>query len=247
MLDVEERSGVTVVRLRHRKVNALDLELLRAITAAVRGVDQHQAVVVTGTGTVFSAGVDLARVVTGGPAYVREFLPALSETFLTIFDHPAPVVAAVNGHAIAGGCVLAAACDLRVMSQGTIGLTELRVGVPFPTSALEILRHVLGAATSQRVLTGSLLEPPQALGIGLIDHIERPDAVLDAAVDHAQRMARIPAAVYSFSKRQLQRPTRERIAANSDDDQTVVATWSSDDTRQAITRYLAALKGRSRS
>ncbi|MGI8723130.1 MAG: enoyl-CoA hydratase-related protein, partial [Geodermatophilaceae bacterium] len=61
------------------------------------------------------------------------------------FTHPRPVVAAVNGHAIAGGCVLAAAADVRLMSDGSIGLTELNVGVAFPTAALEIARHAAGS------------------------------------------------------------------------------------------------------
>jgi enoyl-CoA hydratase len=73
---------------------------------------------------------------------VHEFLPALSAAFMAIFDHPGPVLAAINGHAIAGGCVIAAACDVRLMSAGKIGLAELSVGVPFPPSAMEILRHL---------------------------------------------------------------------------------------------------------
>jgi enoyl-CoA hydratase len=135
MLDLEERGDVAVMRLRHGKVNALDLELLLAISGAIRAVDHGRAVVITGSGSTFSAGVDLRRIVAGGPSYVREFLPALSDSFMAIFDHPGPVVAAVNGHAIAGGCVIAAACDVRLMSQGTIGLAELSVGVPFPPAS----------------------------------------------------------------------------------------------------------------
>src|ERR1700691_3663188 len=106
MLDVDKRSSVTVVRLQHGKVNALDLELLLEITAVTRGLDPNEAVVITGSGTVFSAGVDLRRIVEGGRPYVQEFLPALSEAFLAICDHPGPVLAAIDGHAIAGGCVI---------------------------------------------------------------------------------------------------------------------------------------------
>jgi enoyl-CoA hydratase len=158
MLEVEQRSGVAVVRLRHGKVNALDLELLQALTAALREVDESAAVVITGTGTAFSAGVDLQRIVAGGPSYVQEFLPALSAAFMAVFDRRGPVLAAINGHAIAGGCVIAAACDVRVMSQGKIGLAELSVGVPFPPSAMEILRHVAGPAAGRLVLTAALLD-----------------------------------------------------------------------------------------
>lgn len=246
MLDVEQLSGVTVLRLRHGPVNALDLELLQTITGAMSTVDGTAAVVITGSGNAFSAGVDLQRIVQGGQSYVQEFLPALSAAFLAIFDHPRPVVAAINGHAIAGGCVIAAACDVRVMSQGRIGLAELSVGVPFPASAVEILRHAIGPAVSQLVLTAGLLDAVQARAIGLIHDIEEADALLDAAVNVAGRMAQVPADVFSFTKRQLQQPARDRIAARQADDDAVLATWSSDRTRDAIAGYLAVLKQRSR-
>jgi enoyl-CoA hydratase len=246
MLDVEERSMVTVLRLRHGKVNALDLDLLRAITTAMRDVDDKDAVVVTGTGSAFSAGVDLQQIVNGGQSYVQEFLPALSGTFMAIFDHPGPVVAAINGHAIAGGCVIAAACDVRVMSQGTIGLAELSVGVPFPTAAMEILRHAIGPAADRLVLTAGLLDPSQARSIGLVHDVEAPDTLLDSAAAKAQKMAQIPAEVFAFSKRQLHQPASDRIAAQSGDDDTVLALWSSTRTRDAITGYLGTLKQRSR-
>ena len=246
MLDFEERGEVAIMRLQHGKVNALDLELLLAITEAMRAVDQARAVVITGSGSVFSAGVDLQRIVAGGPSYVREFLPALSESFMAIFDHPGPVVAAVNGHAIAGGCVIAAACDVRLMAQGTIGLAELSVGVPFPPAAMEIMRHAVGPAIGHLVLTAALLDPAQAQSIGLIQHVCTAEVLLESAVDRARQMARTPAGVFSVSKRQLQQPARDRIAARSAEAEAVAEMWSSDRTRDAIALYLGARRERTR-
>jgi enoyl-CoA hydratase len=218
MISTEDRDGIVVVRIDHGKVNALDIELLHAITGTMHGLAQAPAVVLTGTGTVFSAGVDLRRIVDGGPAYVREYLPALCDAFLAVFDHPGPVVAAVNGHALAGGCVLAAACDLRLMSAGTIGLTELLVGVPFPAAALEIMRFAAGPAVTTLALTGRTLSPEQAAGIGLVDTVVVPDELMDEAVRRAGTQARLPAAVYAVTKEQLHRPARERIDASTMDD-----------------------------
>jgi enoyl-CoA hydratase len=246
MLDVEQRPGVTVVRLRHGKVNALDLELLRGLTAVMRDLNSDAAVVITGAGSAFSAGVDLNRIVAGGKPYVQEFLPALSDAFLAVFDHLGPVVAAINGHAIAGGCVIAAACDVRMMSVGKIGLAELSVGVPFPLTAMEILRHATGPAVGRLVLTAALLDASQAQSAGLVHDVTGPDVLLDSAVDRARQMAQVPPEVFAFSKRQLQRPARDRIAARSGDDEEVLAMWSSDRTRDAIARYLDALRQRSR-
>src|SRR3712207_1415367 len=138
MLVTEDRDDVAVLRIEHGRVGALDVELLDALSEAVTASDR--ALVLTGSGSSFSAGVDLRRILDGGRPYTDKLLAALSRTFRAMFDHPRPTVAAVNGHAIAGGCVLALACDLRLMSAGRIGLAELAVGVPFPTSALEIVQ-----------------------------------------------------------------------------------------------------------
>jgi enoyl-CoA hydratase len=212
----------------------------------MHAVDQARAVVITGSGSTFSAGVDLRRIVAGGPSYIREFLPALSDATMAIFDHPGPVVAAVNGHAIAGGCVIAAACDVRLMSQGTIGLAELSVGVPFPLVPMEIMRHAIGPAVGHMVLTAALLDPAQAQSIGLVQHVCESEVLLDSAVDLARQMARTPADVFSVSKRQLQQPARDRIAARGGDDEAAAQMWSSDRTRDAIARYLDALRERPR-
>lgn len=241
MLETEDRSGVTVLRLKHGKVNALDTELLHSITAAMQGLHPATAVVVTGHGSAFSAGVDLKRVVDGGQDYVRDFLPALTETFLAVFDHPGPVVAAVNGHAIAGGCVLAAACDVRLMSGGRIGLAELSVGVPFPTVAIEIMRHAVGPAAGNLVLSARLLDAAQAQSISLIHDVEAPESLLDSAVALAQSMGKTPAEVYALSKRQLQQNARLAMDGHDANEEAIEAGWKSPRTHEAIAAYLDSL------
>src|SRR5262245_6657115 len=130
MIERTDEDGVAVLRLAHGRANAMDAELCDALTEAMAQAASARAVVLTGTGGIFSAGVDLKRLLGGGRAYLDAFLPSWSRMFERVFFHPAPVVAAVNGHAIAGGCVLAAAADRRVMASdaGRIGVTELLVG-----------------------------------------------------------------------------------------------------------------------
>ena len=243
MISVEEREGVAVVRLDDGKVNALDLEMLRAITATMSRLVDAPAVVLTGARTVFSAGVDLRRIVEGGPAYVREFLPALSQAFLAVFDHPRPVVAAVNGHALAGGCVLAAACDVRLMSAGTIGLTELLVGVPFPVTPLEIMRFAVGPAVAGLALTGRTMGPDDARRIGLVDAVVEPDGLLPEAVRRAGALSRTPAAAYALTKEHLHRFTRHQIEElRPVEDHRATAVWESEQTRAAAAEYLDQLR-----
>jgi enoyl-CoA hydratase len=246
MLDLEERDAVTIVRLAHGKVNALDVELLEAIAKAFGSLDRGRAVVFTGAGRSFSAGVDLKRIADGGLDYVKVFRPALSAAVKAVFYHPGPVVAAVNGHAIAGGCVLAAACDIRLMSGGTIGLSEMRVGVPFPGVPLEVMRHALGPATQRFVLSAELLSPQDAAAAGLIDRVTEPEALLDAALAEAGRLARISPDVYQFTKRQLQDPARERIAAlRQADDDASTQMWASPAVQNAINGFMSGLRQQS--
>src|SRR5947209_16268500 len=80
----------------------MSLDFCEALTARFAALSSARAVVLTGTGTIFSAGVDLVRLLEGGAPYIRKFLPTLSTMLVTVFSHPAPVIAAINGHAIAG-------------------------------------------------------------------------------------------------------------------------------------------------
>src|SRR4051812_13759621 len=147
MIDLTHRGDVAILRMAHGKANALDLEFCAALTTQLEDCERSAAgaIVLTGTDRMFSAGVDLPRLVAGGAAYVREFLPALDRMLQALFSLATPVVAAINGHAIAGGCVMACAADYRIMARepGRIGVTELLVGVPFPVVPLEIMRFAV--------------------------------------------------------------------------------------------------------
>src|SRR5690348_343552 len=128
-----------IIRLDHGKVNALDVELLDALGNELDGLPAANvsAIVLTSARHVFCAGVDLVRVIDEPPSYADALVRAITRTVVTLFTYPVPTVAAINGAAIAGGCVLACACDYRIIAaQGRIGTTELVVGVPFPSSAL---------------------------------------------------------------------------------------------------------------
>lgn len=246
MIELEQRGEVAVLTLAHGKVNALDLDLLLALEREV-GQLRDSALVLTGAGSSFCAGVDLRAVLDGSPAETRTFLSALSAAVLALFRHPRPVVAAVNGHAIAGGCVLAAAADLRLMSAGTMGLPELRVGVSFPTAALEVVRHAVGAHAQRLVLGADLIDAERALGIGLVDEVCSAEQLLDRAVDVARRLAAVPIQSYALAKRQLHAPAERAIARRTGSEDTEMARhWCSEEGRAAIGAFLAGLSRRDR-
>ncbi len=233
---------MSVVRIENGPVNVLDLETLRELVSTLGDLADAPALVVTGAGRAFSAGVDLKRLYEGGETYTRDFLLALGGAFRAVFDHPRPIVAAVNGHAIAGGCVIAAGCDYRFMSAGTIGVTELLVGVPFPATALEAIRYVVGPRTASLVMTGQTLRPDQALAVGLVDQVVPPDELLSAALTRAEAFAAIPAVSFAMTKKALRAEASRLMATGSTDE--VIEVWTSPPVRTAINNYLEQLAAR---
>lgn len=236
---VDVANGVTTVRFDHPPVNALDLDLLDAVVATMHSIDGP--VVITGAGKCFSAGVDLRAIIDGGSEYTDRFVTALSEAFLAVFDHPAPVVAAINGHAIAGGCVFAMCADLRLMSAGTIGLTELAVGVPFPVAALEICRYAMGTSAARAALQAKTIDVETALAQGWVDEVVPSSDLLTRATAIAGERGQHSADAYASTKEQLHRPTRAAIDAGAPTDEKVRASWISDETRRRIVSFLEAL------
>ena len=242
MIHREDHDGIAVLRIEHGKANTLDTELCSAIVDAFEDASEAGAVVLTGTGRIFSAGVDLFRVLEGGASYIDDFVPAMCRAFERVFVHPAPVVAAANGHAIAGGCLLVAAADQRLMAAGNarIGIPELQVGVPFPPIALEIMRFATPPQHFQTIVyRAETHEPDAALALGLLDEIVEPDELLERAVSRATRLASVHRESFALTKRESRRPAMVRIRAR---EQTVarevLAQWLEPATLERIRGYL---------
>lgn len=238
-MGLEVVDGVSIVRLDHPPVNALDLDLLDDVIITMRGI--AGPAVLTGAGRCFSAGVDLNAILDGDADYTDRFITALSAAFLAVFDHPAPVVAAVNGHAIAGGCVFAMAADVRLMSAGAVGLTELAVGAMFPMSALEICRHAMGPSATQAALGAGTVDVSTAAALGWIDEVVTAEELLPRATALARELGEYAPAAYAMTKQQLHRPARAAVEAGGEIDDVVRASWMSDETRARIAAYMASL------
>ena len=239
-----ETDGIVTLRLAHGKASALDLDLTDGLAAALETLARKRTrgVVLTGTGAIFSAGVDLYKLVNGGSEYAAHFLPSLDYMFEALFTFPAPVVAAVNGHAIAGGCVLACACDRRLMAAGTarIGVPELKVGVPFPPLVVEILRASIPPPHFNELLyVGRTYEPADALARGVVDELVAPDALASRAHAVAVELAAAPAESFTLTKRAMRMAYVDRARRTMDIDAAeLMAAWTSDTTRAAIRSYL---------
>ena len=245
MITVEHHGPLKVVGLDHGKVNALDLDLVRALSRELDDLGPARGVVLTGTKRVFCAGVDLAQLLANDLDYTRVFLPELDALFQTLFELDVPVVAALTGHAIAGGCLLSAACDYRVMGQGRIGVTEALVGLPVPPAGLEALRFTTGDRTAGLVLSGRTVQGEQALAWGLIDEITTPERVLPRALELAHQLTAAPVETFAVHKQMLRAEARDRMRlAVTDHGPAVLDAWLAPEPRRFAADYLAGLKAR---
>jgi enoyl-CoA hydratase len=241
VIELTEQGGVAVLRLGDGKVNAMSLEFCEALTARFTELSSARAVVLTGTGRIFSAGVDLLHLSEGGASYVRKFLPALCTMFAAVFSHATPVVAAINGHAIAGGCVLACAADRRLMARegGRIGVTELLVGVPFPPVAMEIMRDATAPQLfADAILSGATFTPLEALARGWVHEVVEPPALLERAIEAANALAALPPKAFALSKRQIRQPALQRMQV-ADVDAAVEQIWTAPETLARVRDYVA--------
>jgi enoyl-CoA hydratase len=243
MFTREDREAVAIVRLAHGKVNALDADFCTALTSEITAVAASEAtsLVLTGTGSAFSAGVDLFAVLQRGDEYVQRFLPALEALFHGLIDFPKPLVAAINGHALAGGCIIAATCDYRVMAEGTgrIGIPELVVGVPFPAMPFEIMAaRLTPPAFRDLVYSGRVVECHEALSLALVDEVVSSDRLRDRAVAHAERLSRIPTTAFALTKRAFVARILDHVQRAAPHQAAVVDAWRSPAVHAAIRGYV---------
>lgn len=212
---VTQTDGVAVLTFDRPPANAFDLvQTKTTIDAFDRVATDAKAVVLTGTGSFFSGGLDLKSVPDYDETDQREMILALGRLLETLYGHPRPTIAAVNGHAVAAGTLLALACDYRVgpADDSRFGLTGTRVGIPYPASAQAIIDAELGPATRRVMLLGAnRFGPEQAVAHGVLDELQPHSAVLHRAMAVAAERSQMPPGAYAVVKQQLRADALERI------------------------------------
>jgi len=244
LVRVEEREAVSVLTLERPPANAFSLELVEDLRQAMRLAGGGPAVVLaSSSASLFSAGWDLKVLATFDRPAMEIFFEAYCDLVREIFVFGAPVVAALPGHAIAGGLIVAAAADERIAAEGRgeMGLSEVLLGVPVPQCLLEIFRHAIGARAMERLAaTGENLSMEKARSIGLVDEIVPAGQLLARAVARAQKLAALPQAAHAAIKR------RSRAAAMARFDQArerdpFLDVWFSKDAQERVAALVARL------
>ncbi|MDA8793694.1 enoyl-CoA hydratase/isomerase family protein [Bacteriovoracaceae bacterium] len=247
----EKADNLFLVNLENEKLNVLDTNFLNEITDTfmeLKSNNDCHGVTLTGNGNCFSAGINLKKVFTSGDHYLFEFMDALDLCFRTLFEFPKPVIGAINGHALAGGCIIAACCDYKIAvknEKAKIGITELAVGVPFPSVPLEIMRFILPPKYMQEVFyfaKGYSFLIAQKYG--LVDELTSAENLIDFSLKYAKNLARIPNETFSRTKAHLREDTVKKYTADKAKkyDLALRDYWASEEQKNVIEKFLNSLK-----
>lgn len=248
---IEQQGGVHVVRLARAPVNAVEgdlcLDLMEALDALEADPDV-QGFILAGRPGVFSAGLDLRKLYPLDPDGMRAFWRIFHATFRRLWATPLVTVAAIEGHAPAGGCVLTLACDHRVMAQGDfrIGLNEVAVGIPVPRWLAEVAVSVMGRSHAERALSvGALAEPAEALRLGFVHEVLPPDAVMARCRQELALRLNAPDGARRGTKKALRASLLESMQAREPgDEDALIAGWFSPECREVMGAMVARLSGR---
>ena len=235
--------GLAEVRLDRGKVNALDEEAVEELGEAFRRLADDpgvRAAVLTGTGKFFSFGFDIPGFLGHSRDAFLAYLRKFAALYRALFGHPKPVVAALNGHAVAGGCMLALACDARILAagKGKIGLNEIAFGSSLFAGSVEMLRFNVGDRRAQEIAySGALYAPEEALALGLVDRLVPADALAAAAREAARAHGAKDPAAFRSVKRLLRGPALEEMARREEASlREFVEIWYSEGTWRNLQR-----------
>ncbi len=245
MLHIHFHDAVAEIRMDRPPANALNRELVEKLLAALETarMDGARAIVLTGRPGMFSGGLDVPDLLTLDRRQVEAFWGLFFALTRQLAASPIPVIAAISGHAPAGGAVLALQCDYRIGVAGKfrIGLNEVQVGLPVPGTILLALEEVVGPRVARRMATrGQMLSMDEALGVGLLDELVEPEQLLSAALARASELLALPPVAMNTTR--LAGKARLIEALNSSGD-TAVATgwWFSAETQTEMRKLVARL------
>ena len=242
--------NVAVLRLEAGKANAMRPEFLVGLN---RLLDEFEAsgamaVVLTGYDTHFCAGLDLVSLAGYDAKQMNDFMEQLDQTMLRLLSCPKPVIAAMNGHAVAGGCLLAMMADFRILADSKIkcGLNESQLGLSIPLIGRETLEFQLSPESIRTVIEdGNLYLPAKALEMGLVDSVVSPETVLDRALLHGQKLAQEPAEGLTRERRDGRQRALQRLSPSVMDQarQSWLEEWFSETTQEKVSAFATEFSG----
>jgi enoyl-CoA hydratase/carnithine racemase len=249
LMRIEKQGEVSVLTFTHGVTNPMGVEFIAELETSLKGLAEDSSVrglVVTGSNTkFFSIGLDIPELIDLPRRDFEDFYKAFTRTCLLLMAIPKPVIAAIPGHAIAGGCIVALMCDYRFMASGRklIGLNEVKLGLPVPYVATVALRNVVGYRAARDLMDeGEFYPPERALNIGLIDAIHPEDQLLASTIEYLEKLIQNPTSAYGLIKKTRVDPLLDKIQEGMEEiEKEFIDCWASPTAqsllREAIAKY----------
>ncbi len=247
MVSVEQHGWVTLVKLNHGVTNSLNPKVVYELEAILRRVREDEAikglVLASSNEKFFSIGFDIPELFEMNREDFKEFYRLFNRICMDLFTLPKPTVAAMTGHAIAAGCILALCCDYRFMARGhkLMGLNEVKLGLPVPYLPDRLLHALAGIRQAREMMeSGEFYPAEKVFEMGVIDKILPLENVVQAAVEHAHTIGGLPKVGYEIIKQNRVEVIVEAVQARENQKETVfIESWYSNEARE---RLKAAMK-----
>jgi len=230
-------ASITTLTFNRGKVNALNGQVVEEMRSALAGFENDpdtKAIILTGQGKFFSFGFDIPEFLSYSKPEFTDYLTRFTDLYTYMFQYPKPIIAALNGHTIAGGCMLALACDKRVMVSGKakISLNEISFGASVFAGSTEMLRFCAGGKNATEILySGEMYSAEEAKVLGLIDEVTAEKDLIREATAAASELGAKPASAFASIKALLRKPVAEEMWLKEKDSvNKFVEIWYSDAT-----------------
>ena len=242
MITIDYFDGVLVARLKHGITNALGPEMITELAEVIERIKSDSAaralVLTSANEKFFSIGFDIPQLYTSSQTEFKGFYRDFNRICLELYTLPKPTVAALTGHAIAGGCILALCCDYRLIGQGRklMGLNEIKLGVPVPYLADCCLRALIGARQAREVMeSGDFYGTEATARMGMVDEVLPVEKLVDAAVKKAGQLGALPATAYGMIKQNRVEGIEAEVKAKWEEKERLfIECWYSDEARERL-------------
>ncbi|MFX0170806.1 MAG: enoyl-CoA hydratase/isomerase family protein [Candidatus Hodarchaeota archaeon] len=242
MLDIEYKETVGILKLNREITNALNSELIRKLTEALHTMESdpevRSLVFSSSNEKFFSIGLDIPELFNLSKEEFAEFYHSYNNFCIDLYTFPKPTIAAITGHAIAGGCIITLCCDYRLIAEGRklMGLNEIKLGVPIPYPGDCILRQLVGIKIAREITDiGDFYDAEALLKIGMVDEVIPINQLLSISIERAHKLSSLPLDAFIKIKRNRIEAVENQVRKNiKEKEKQFIESWYMDTTRERL-------------
>jgi enoyl-CoA hydratase/carnithine racemase len=246
LVRIAYHDALAILELNRGVTNALNLQLVIELTEALQKVKQsegmHGVVLRSSNEKFFSIGFDIPELFQLPRDDFHVFYHSFNQLCVRLYTFPKPTIAAITGHAVAGGCILALCCDYRLIAQGRklMGMNEIKLGVPVPYPADCILRQVVGPRHAREIVYGGeFYESEKSLQLNMVDEVLPLHQVVQESIRRASSLSELFGKAFEMIKRNRTEAVEAQILSNIDEkERFFIECWYSPDTRERLTEAI---------